>query len=143
MTIYRTFLKSKIHRAVVTGADVNYEGSLSVDSGLLEAAGMRAFELVLVADVENGARLETYLIAAPEGSGIIQGNGAAARLLQAGDHVIIMTYAQVPEPLPDEWSPRIVLVDEKNRIREVRGGDAGALPERPANGSSKQDAHER
>jgi aspartate 1-decarboxylase len=118
----RTFLKSKIHRAVVTGADVNYEGSLTVDSALLAAAGMRAYELVLVADVENGARLETYLIAGPEGSGIIQGNGAAARLLQAGDHVIIMTFVQVPEPLPAEWSPTIVLVDEKNRIREIRGG---------------------
>lgn len=117
--MYRTLLNSKIHRAVVTGADVNYEGSLSVDLALLKAAGMREFELVLVADVENGRRLETYLIAAPEGTGIIQGNGAAARLLQTGDHVIIMTFVQVPEPLPAEWSPRIVLVDEKNRIREV------------------------
>ncbi len=137
MTMYRTFLKSKIHRAVVTGADVNYEGSLTVDSALLEAAGMREFELVLIADVDNGARLETYLISAPPGSGIIQGNGAAARSLQAGDHVIIMNFVQVPEPLPGEWSPRIVLVDEKNRIREVRGGDAESLRAGPARGSSK------
>ncbi len=118
----RTFLKSKIHRAVVTGADVNYEGSLTVDAGLLQAAGMREFEQVLVADVDNGARLETYLIAGPEGSGIVQGNGAAAHQLRPGDRVIIMTFVQVPEPLPADWSPVVVLVDKQNRIREVRGG---------------------
>jgi aspartate 1-decarboxylase len=100
---YRTLLHSKIHRAVVTSADVDYEGSLKVDTDLLEAAGMREFELVQVADVENGARLETYLIAGPAGSGVVQPNGAA-------------------EPLPENWSPIIVLVDEKNRIREVRHG---------------------
>lgn len=119
---YRTLLHSKIHRAVVTSGDVNYEGSLKVDSLLLEAAGMREFELVQVADVENGARLETYLIAGEPGSGVIQPNGAAARLIQTGDHVIIMAFAQVPEPLPQDWSPTIVLVDEQNRVREVRRG---------------------
>lgn len=119
---HRTLLHSKIHRAVVTSGDVNYEGSLKVDSLLLEAAGMRAFELVQVADVENGSRLETYLIAGEPGSGVVQPNGAAARLIQTGDHVIIMAFAQVPEPLPEDWSPTIVLVDEQNRIREVRRG---------------------
>jgi aspartate 1-decarboxylase len=122
MTTYRTLLKSKIHRALVTIGDVNYEGSLKVDTDLLDAAGMRAFELVQVADVENGARLETYLIAGERGSGVIQPNGAAARLIQTGDHIIIMAFAQVPEPLPEEWSPTIVLVDEHNRVREIRHG---------------------
>ncbi len=122
MITYRTFLKSKIHRAVVTGADVDYEGSLTVDAALLEAAGMREYELVLVADVESGARLETYLIAGLAGSGIVQGNGAAAHLLRTGDHVIIMTFVQVAEPLPAGWSPTVVLVDGQNRLREIRKG---------------------
>jgi aspartate 1-decarboxylase len=113
---YRTLLRSKIHRAVVTSADLNYEGSLSVDANLLDAAGMREFEMVQVVDVENGARLETYLIAAPAGSGVIQPNGAAARLIYAGDHIIIMSYAQVEEPLPEQWTPIIVQVDELNRV---------------------------
>ena len=117
--MYRTLLKSKIHRAIVTSADLDYEGSLKVDTDLLEAAGMREFELVQVADVENGVRLETYLIAGPAGSGIIQPNGAAAQLIHPGDHIIIMAFAQVPEPLPEEWTPTIVLVDEQNHIRET------------------------
>ncbi len=117
---FRTLLRSKIHRAVVTSANVDYEGSLAVDVGLLEAAGLREFELVQVADVENGERLETYLIAGPKGSGIIQPNGAAARLLHPGDHIIIMAFAQVQEPLPEKWIPTIVLVDENNRIQEIR-----------------------
>jgi len=116
----RTLLNSKIHRAVVTSADLNYEGSLTVDSALLEAANMREFELVQVVDVENGARLETYLMAGEAGSGIIQPNGAAARLLFPGDHIIIMAFAQIPEPLPEKWKPTIVLVDEQNHIREIR-----------------------
>jgi aspartate 1-decarboxylase len=118
--IYRTLLHSKIHRAVVTSADLSYEGSLKVDSALLEAAGMREYELVQVVDVENGARLETYLIAGEPGSGIVQPNGAAARLLYPGDHVIIMAFSQVPEPLPEKWTPTIVLVDEKTAVKEIR-----------------------
>ncbi len=113
---YRTLLKSKIHRAVVTGTDLDYEGSLTVDSALLEAAGMREFEQVQVVDVENGARLETYLIAGPADSGVIQSNGAAARLLYPGDHIIIMTFVQVPEPLPEKWEPVVIQVDEKNHV---------------------------
>jgi aspartate 1-decarboxylase len=117
---YRTLLHSKIHRAVITSADLSYEGSLKVDSALLEAAGMREYELIQVVDVENGARLETYLIAGEPGSGIVQPNGAAARLLYPGDHVIIMAFSQVPEPLPEKWAPTIVLVDEKNAVKEIR-----------------------
>ncbi|MBN2385807.1 MAG: aspartate 1-decarboxylase [Anaerolineales bacterium] len=116
----RTLLRAKIHRAVVTSGDVHYEGSLKVDRDLLEAAGMREFELVQVVDVENGARLETYLIAGEPGSGEVQPNGAAARLLHSGDHIIIMAFAQVLEPLPEAWVPTIVLVDEHNRVREIR-----------------------
>ena len=118
--MFRTLLRSKIHRAVVTSADIDYEGSLTVDSDLLEAAGMHAFELVQVVDIENGARLETYLIAGQPGSGIIQPNGAAARLLYPGDHIIIMAYLQVPEPLPEKWTPTIVTVNEQNQIQEIK-----------------------
>ncbi len=117
---YRTLLRSKIHRAVVTSADLDYEGSLTVDSALLDSAGMREYELVQVADVDNGARLETYLIAGPAGSGVVQPNGAAARMLYPGDHIIIMAFAQVSEPLPEKWTPTIVLVDEQNQLREKR-----------------------
>ncbi|MGC1376461.1 MAG: aspartate 1-decarboxylase [Anaerolineales bacterium] len=121
----RTFLHAKIHRAVMTSADLNYEGSLTVDTTLLEAAGIREFELVQVVDVESGSRFETYIISGPAGSGMIQANGAAARLVQLGDHVIIMAFAQVHEPLPADWAPTIVLVDEKNHLREVRHGGHG------------------
>ncbi len=115
----RTLLRSKIHRAVVTGADLNYEGSLTVDSALLTAAGMHEYELVQVVDVENGARLETYLMAGPAGSGIVQANGAAARLLFPGDHLIIMAFVQVEEPLPEKWEPSIVQVDQANHPQEA------------------------
>lgn len=124
--MFRTLLNAKIHRAVMTSADLNYEGSLTVDSTLLTAAGIREFELVQVVDVESGSRFETYIIAGPPDSGIIQANGAAARLVQTGDHVIIMSFVQVAEPLPAEWNPNIVLVDEQNHVREVRRGGHGA-----------------
>ena len=121
--MYRTLLNAKIHRAVVTHADINYDGSLTVDASLLAQAGIREFELVQVVDVENGARLETYIISGLPGSGVIQANGAAARLLQPGAHIIIMAYALVAEPLPAEWLPKIVLLDEQNRIRSVKPDD--------------------
>lgn len=117
---FRTLLKSKIHRAVVTGADLHYEGSLTVDADLLAAAGLHEFELVQVVNVENGARLDTYLIAGDPGSGVVQPNGAAARLVYPGDHLIIMAFAQVPEPIPADWQPTIVLVDEHNRVVEIK-----------------------
>jgi aspartate 1-decarboxylase len=104
----------------VTSADINYEGSLTVDATLLEAAGMHAFELVQVVDIENGVRLETYLIPGQPGSGVVQPNGAAARLLNPGDHIIIMSYVQVPEPLPEKWLPTIVLVNDQNHIQEIK-----------------------
>jgi len=116
---YRTLLKSKIHRAVVTSADPDYEGSLTVDSALLEAARMDEYKFVRVVDVENGARLETYLMAGPAGSGVVQSNGAAARLLYSGDH-ISMAFAQVPEPLEEKWDPVLVQVNEANQREAAR-----------------------
>ena len=119
--MYRKLLKSKIHRAVVTEADLHYEGSITVDAGLLEAAGIREYELVQVVNVENGARLETYTIAGPPGSGVIKMNGPAARLAAVGDHVIIMAYTYVPEPLPESWQPTVLLLNENNEIKEAAG----------------------
>ncbi|MBN1438867.1 MAG: aspartate 1-decarboxylase [Anaerolineales bacterium] len=115
----RTLLRSKIHRATVTDAEPDYEGSITIDSDLMRAAGIAECELVHVADISNGARLETYVITGKAGSGVICMNGAAARVVAPGDKVIIMAYAQVAEPLPADWKPEIVLVDETNRIREV------------------------
>ena len=93
--MFRTFLFAKIHRATVTAANVHYVGSITIDSELLAASGIRPYERVQVVDVDNGERLETYVIAGPPGSGAIELNGAAARLVQVGDKVIIMAYAQV------------------------------------------------
>jgi aspartate 1-decarboxylase len=116
----RTLLRSKIHRATVTDADADYEGSITIDSDLLKAAGLVEYELVQIADVDNGARLETYVMTGPAGSGVIRMNGAAARVVSVGDKIIIMAYGQAEDPLPADWKPEIVLVDEKNKIREVR-----------------------
>lgn len=121
MAIYRTLVRGKIHRATVTAADLHYVGSITIDSTLLEAANIVPFERVQVVDVNNGNRLETYAIAGDAGSGVIQLNGAAAHLVDVGDLVIIMSYAQVEEPLPADWQPRVVLVNEQNAITEVRG----------------------
>jgi aspartate 1-decarboxylase len=117
--MYRTLLRSKIHRAVVTSADLHYEGSITIDADLMRAAGLAEFELVQIADIENGARLETYVLRGDAGSGIIRMNGAAARLVGVGDHIIIMAYAQLEDPPPPDWKPSIVLVDESNRIKEA------------------------
>jgi aspartate 1-decarboxylase len=116
----RTLLNGKIHRATVTGADLDYVGSITVDSRLLEAANILPYERVQVVDLNNGNRLETYAIPGEHGSGTVQMNGAAARLVQVGDTVIIMSYVQVQDPVPEGWKPRIALVDGHNRIVEVR-----------------------
>ena len=121
MAIYRTMVRSKIHRATVTAADLHYIGSITIDSNLLEAADILPFERVQVVDVTNGQRLETYAIAGEPGSGVIQLNGAAAHLVNVGDLVIVMSYAQVEDPVPSNWQPTVVLVDEQNAISEVRG----------------------
>ena len=107
-------LKSKIHRATVTGADLEYTGSVSIDPALCEAVGLREYEKVDVLDIDNGARLTTYVILG--GPGEICLNGAAARLVHKGDRVIIVSYAQLDESEADEFRPQIVLVDEHNRV---------------------------
>ena len=112
-------LKSKIHRATVTQAELNYVGSITIDEGLMEAAGILEYEKVQIADVDNGARFETYVIAVEAGSGIICLNGAAARMVSAGDKVIIMSYAQMSPEEVKEYSPKVVFVNEKNEITSV------------------------
>lgn len=116
--IYRTMVCGKIHRATVTGADINYVGSVSIDAHLLQAADIYPGQQVDVVDVTNGARLTTYVIEAPAHSGTIQLNGAAAHLITAGDLVIIMAYMHVPESFAKERKPKVVHVDEQNRIVE-------------------------
>ena len=118
--MYRTFLFAKIHRATVTAANVHYVGSITIDCELLKASGIQPYERVQVVDVDNGARLETYAIAGPPGSGAIELNGAAARLVSIGDKVIIMAYGLVAEPLPETWSPVVLIMDADNKVAEVR-----------------------
>ena len=112
-------LKSKIHRAVVTQAELNYVGSITIDESLMEASGIYEYEKVQIADVDNGARFETYVIAGEAGSGIICLNGAAARMVSAGDKVIIMSYAQMSPEEIKEHPPKVVIVDGENRITSV------------------------
>lgn len=125
----RTLLTGKIHRATVTGADLHYVGSISVDAALLEAAGILAHERVQVVDVTNGHRLETYAIPAPAGSGTIQLNGAAAHLVDVGDLVIVMAYAQFEDAEARAWQPRVVHVDRRNRVVAVAAGVEGGVYE--------------
>jgi aspartate 1-decarboxylase len=110
-----TLLKSKIHRATVTQCDLHYEGSISVDAILLERAGILDHEQVDVLNINNGNRFTTYAIPAPAGSGVIGINGAAARLAQKGDLVIIVAYARMAEAEAKKWQPRILLVDAHNK----------------------------
>ena len=112
----RTMLKSKIHRATLTGSDLNYVGSITVDAALLQAADILEHELVHVLDIDNGARFETYTFAGPRGSGQIQVNGAAARLVHTGDKVIIVSYASYEETELGSHAPRVVHVDAQNGI---------------------------
>jgi aspartate 1-decarboxylase len=111
-----TLLKSKIHRAVVTQADLDYVGSITIDSELLEASGIVEYEKVEIADIDNGNRFETYAIAGEAGSGIICLNGAAARLVDVGDKIIIMAYATMTPEEAKEHKPMVIFVDEKNGI---------------------------
>lgn len=114
-----TMLKGKIHRAVVRQAELNYVGSITVDPVLLEAAGILEYEMVQIVDIENGNRFETYTIAGEPGSGMICLNGAAARQVQVGDHIIIMCYAQMTPEEAKDHKPCVVFVDEQNQIRRV------------------------
>src|SRR5690606_6278550 len=115
----RTMLKSKIHRATITASDLHYVGSITIDPDLLEAADILAHEQVHVVDVDNGARFETYTIAGERGSGTIQVNGAAARLVHTGDTVIVISYADYDDADLDRYEPRVVHVDRGNSIIRV------------------------
>ena len=116
----RTMMKSKIHRATVTQADLHYVGSVTVDEDLLDAADLLSGELVHIVDITNGARLETYTIAGERGSGAMTVNGAAARLVQRGDTVIVVSYANYDETDLESYEPRVVHVQaQTNRIITV------------------------
>ena len=113
-----TMLKGKIHRAVVKQAELNYVGSITIDPELMDAAGILEYEMVQI-DVENGNRFETYTICGEAGSGMICLNGAAARQVQVGDHVIIMCYASMTPEEAKTHRPKVVFVDEENKIHQV------------------------
>ncbi len=127
--MFITMFKSKIHRAVVTEANLNYMGSVTIDRGLMEAADILPNEKVQVVNINNGARLETYAIPGEPGSGTICLNGAAARLVQPGDCVIIISYAVMTREEAVSHRPTVVMVDGRNRVREIRKaeshGDSG------------------
>ena len=129
----RIMLKSKIHRATVTQADLHYVGSIAIDTELMEAADLLEGERVVIADITNGARLETYVIPAPRGSGMIGINGAAAHLVNAGDLVIIMNYGMFEDAEARALKPRVVHVDETNRIVTL-----GEDPGEPVPGAADQ-----
>src|SRR5262245_44335852 len=112
----RRLMKSKIHRATITSADLHYEGSLTVDEDLMDAADLVEFEEIQVVNVNNGSRLSTYVIPGARGSGVIQLNGAAARLGLAGDLVILISYADYSEQEVAHHRPRVVFVDDQNRM---------------------------
>lgn len=137
MTVIRIMMKSKIHRATVTQADLDYVGSIAIDADLIEAADLLEGEQVVIADISNGARLETYVIPAPRGSGTIGINGAAAHLVREGDLVIIMSYAMMDDAEARALKPRVVHVDEKNRI--VGLGEDAAEPVPGAIGQKRGD----
>ncbi|SEG28261.1 L-aspartate 1-decarboxylase [Thermomonospora echinospora] len=131
--MFRTMFKSKIHRATVTQADLHYVGSITIDADLLDAADLLPGEQVHVVDIDNGARLETYVIAGPRGSGVIGINGAAAHLVSPGDLVIIISYAAMSEEEVRSFEPRVVHVDRANRIVSL-----GSDPAEPVPGSDQR-----
>jgi aspartate 1-decarboxylase len=126
--MFRTMLKSKIHRATVTQADLHYVGSVTVDPVLLEAADLLPGEQVAIVDVTNGARLETYVIEGERGSGVIGINGAAAHLVHPGDIVILIAYGLMDSAEAAAHQPRVVFVDADNRVVDL-GADAAHVPD--------------
>jgi aspartate 1-decarboxylase len=126
--VFRTMLKSKIHRATVTQADLHYVGSVTVDEDLMEAADLLLGEQVTIVDINNGARLETYVITGPRGSGIIGINGAAARLVAEGDLVILISYCTVTDAEARSLRPKVVFVDAANQVVGTGGDPAATLP---------------
>lgn len=122
LDVRRTLMKSKLHRATVTMADLDYVGSITIDRDLMDAADLLPHERVQVLDVTNGARLETYVIEGERGSGAIGINGAAAHLVHPGDLVLIVSYADFEEAEARAWRPTVVLVDADNRVERVITG---------------------
>ncbi len=118
--MFITKVKGKIHRAIVTQAELHYVGSITIDEDLLDASNIQEYEKVAIVDIDNGNRFETYTIAGERGSGIICLNGAAARCVCVGDKVIIMAYAQMTEEEGREFSPKVVFVDDNNKIKSVK-----------------------
>ena len=116
----RVMLRAKLHRATVTEADLHYEGSCGIDSALLEAADIREFEKIELYNINNGERFSTYAIPAPPGSGVISLNGAAARRAHVGDLMIICTYSSFTDEEAATYKPKVVLLDDGNRIKEIR-----------------------
>ncbi|HEY3872945.1 MAG TPA: aspartate 1-decarboxylase [Actinocrinis sp.] len=146
MPAYRTMLKSKIHRATVTQADLDYVGSVTVDADLMEAADLLPGEQVAIVDVTNGARLETYVIEGDRGSGVIGINGAAAHLVFPGDTVILISYQLLDDESARTYSPRIVHVGADNRIVDVDSDAGRPVPgsgttRAPHSGSGRHGAH--
>lgn len=125
--MYRAMMKSKLHRAMVTQADVNYVGSLTISSDLMEAADLLPGEKVDIVDINNGARLSTYVIEGPRWAGTVGINGAAARLVMSGDLVIVISYATVSDEEARTMKPKVIFVDEKNRII-AQGTDPAEVP---------------
>lgn len=117
--MFRMMMNSKLHRATITEANLNYVGSITIDADLLDAANMYPNEKVQIVNNNNGARFETYIIAGERGSGVICVNGAAARLVQEGDIVIILSYVYVTEEEAKDHTPTVLLMDEQNRIEEI------------------------
>ncbi len=114
-----TMLKGKIHRATVVQAELNYVGSITIDEALMEAAGIYEYEQVQIVDIDNGSRFETYVIAGRRGSGLICLNGAAARMVQVGDKIIIMCYAMMTPEEAAEHQPKVVFVDGQNQLQRI------------------------
>jgi aspartate 1-decarboxylase len=125
--VRRIMMKSKLHRATITEANLEYVGSITIDRDLMDAADLLPNEKVQVVDNDNGARLETYVIEGPRGSGVICLNGAAARLVQPGDTCIIISYAELEDAEARRWEPTVVFVDEDNRIAGTGGEVHGAV----------------
>jgi aspartate 1-decarboxylase len=119
-------LNAKIHRARVTEANLNYVGSITIDEDIIDAVGMAANEKVQIVNNNNGARFETYIIAGERGSGVVCLNGAAARLVQEGDIIIILTYTLIPEENVSSHNPKIAIMDENNKIVEIIGHEPAA-----------------
>jgi aspartate 1-decarboxylase len=124
----RIMMKSKIHRATVTQSDLHYVGSVTLDAALMEAADLLEGEQVAIVDITNGARIETYVIPGPRGSGVIGINGAAAHLVHPGDLVIIMSYAVLEDAEARALKPRVVHVDEQNRVVKIGNDPAEPVP---------------